>query len=131
MTVVVDASVVVSGLVDASDEGAWSLGVLRSASLAAPAVLPFEVMNVLRRLEAAGKVDKAMASVARTELFELSLLLVPLEPLADRVWALRGGIASHDASYVALSELLDAPLATLDAKLANAPGAKCAFLRHP
>ena len=31
----------------------------------------------------------------------------------------------YDAVYVALAELLDAPLVTADRKLANAPGIRC------
>ena len=31
----------------------------------------------------------------------------------------------YDASYVALAELLDAPLVTADARLAGAPGVRC------
>lgn len=34
----------------------------------------------------------------------------------------------YDASYVAAAELIDAPLATLDQKLANTPVTRCDFL---
>jgi predicted nucleic acid-binding protein len=33
----------------------------------------------------------------------------------------------YDAAYVALAENLDATLLTADRRLANAPGARCAF----
>jgi predicted nucleic acid-binding protein len=36
-----------------------------------------------------------------------------------------------DGWYVAVAELLDAPLATLDGRLANLPGPRCRFLLPP
>ena len=41
--------------------------------------------------------------------------------MAPRVWELRDNLAAYDATYIALSELLAAPLHTTDAKLAGAP----------
>ena len=38
------------------------------------------------------------------------------------VWALRHSLTAYAATYVALAELLDLPLVTLDAGLARAPG---------
>ena len=43
----------------------------------------------------------------------------------DRAWELRANATVYDAVYVALAELLDAPLVTADGKLANAPGIRC------
>ena len=51
--------------------------------------------------------------------------------LAERAWELRGSVTYADACYVALAELLDAPLITLDRRLAQAPGPRCAFLTPP
>lgn len=42
--------------------------------------------------------------------------------LAPRIWALRESMTAYDAAYVALAEVLDAPLVTTDGKLARAPG---------
>jgi predicted nucleic acid-binding protein len=43
------------------------------------------------------------------------------------VWELRGNYTSYDACYVAVAELFHAPLLTYDARMAEAPGARCAF----
>ena len=43
----------------------------------------------------------------------------------ERCWELRANVTVYDAVYVALAELLDAPLVTADRKLANAPGIRC------
>jgi predicted nucleic acid-binding protein len=45
-----------------------------------------------------------------------------------RIWQLRANLTCYDASYVAVSEALDLPLATLDRRLAEAPGATREFL---
>ena len=43
----------------------------------------------------------------------------------ERCWELRANVTVYDAVYVALAELLHAPLVTADRKLANAPGIRC------
>lgn len=55
----------------------------------------------------------------------------PYQPCAGRVWELRENVTCHDGWYVAVAELLDAPLATLDGRLANSPGPRCRFLLPP
>jgi predicted nucleic acid-binding protein len=42
--------------------------------------------------------------------------------LIERAWELRAHLTIADGVYVALAELLDAPLLTLDARLARAGG---------
>jgi predicted nucleic acid-binding protein len=46
--------------------------------------------------------------------------------LLPRCWELLENLTAYDASYVALAELLGAPLVTADARLAKAPSLKCA-----
>ena len=46
----------------------------------------------------------------------------PYATLLRRIWNLRENLTAYDAAYVALSEALDAPLITRDARLAQAPG---------
>jgi len=38
------------------------------------------------------------------------------------MWQLRANLTGYDAAYVALAELLEAPLVTADEKLASSPG---------
>lgn len=40
----------------------------------------------------------------------------------EHIWELKDNLTAYDAAYVALTELLGAPLVTLDARLAQAPG---------
>lgn len=127
MTLVVDASTVVAGLVDSTDTGVWAEERLAEDRLAAPHLMPVEAANILRRSELGGDITRDVASLGYADLLDLPVDLYPFETVADRVWQLRSTVTSYDAWYVALAELLDAPLATLDTKLARATGPQCEF----
>ena len=127
MTIVVDSSAVVAALVDAGPAGAWARAGLRGHDLAAPAHLYVEVSNVLRRAVLAGRLGADAGALAHRDLVELPLTSFPFEPLADRVWELRRAVTAYVAAFVALAEEIDAPMWTLDRRLAAAPGPRCAF----
>jgi predicted nucleic acid-binding protein len=129
MTLVVDASVVVAALVDGGDLGRWAEDVLLSGRpLAAPHLLPVEAANVLRRAVQAGEVSADSASLAHADMRALRIEFFPYDTVASRAWELRDNLTLYDAWYVALAELLDAELATLDGRLTRAPGTQCAFM---
>lgn len=46
----------------------------------------------------------------------------PHASLLGRIWGLRENVTAYGAAYVALAEALDAPLITMDERLARAPG---------
>lgn len=123
--VVCDASTVVAALVDAGPDGVWATKKLDDVALAAPALLDFEAANVLRRLELRGDISAEQAAQAHVELVALDIEKWPYEALAMRVWDLRANLTCYDASYVAVAEVLEAPLATLDTRIAGAPGLRC------
>ncbi|HTU09012.1 MAG TPA: type II toxin-antitoxin system VapC family toxin [Trebonia sp.] len=131
MTLVVDASMVVAALVDSGRDGRWAESLLTSDSLAAPHPLPAEAASILRGSALAGTISAEDASLAHADLLDLRVELFPYAPFAARIWALRENVTSYDAWYVAVAETLDAPLATLDGRLANAPGPRCRFLVAP
>jgi len=125
---VVDASVVTAVLVDSGPQGVWARDQLASGeAVFAPHHMPAEVTSALRRLAKSGLLPAHDAEVARRELLSLDAELYPFEPLADRVWQLRDNLTTYDAWYVALAEAHDVPLATLDRRLAEAPGPECEF----
>ena len=130
MTIVADASAVVALLVEEA-AGAWVADELRGERLIAPALLPFEVANVLRRLELAGDLSMAEATLAHDDLLGLPVDLVPHRHLASRAWALRHNLTAYDAAYVSLAEVFDVALITLDHRLANAPGVGCEIRLPP
>ncbi|WP_346619231.1 type II toxin-antitoxin system VapC family toxin [Blastococcus montanus] len=127
MTIVVDASAVVAALIDGGPDGSWARAGLRAEDLAAPSHVYVEVSNVLRRAVLAGRLGADVGALAHRDLVGLPLTSFPFEPLADRVWELHPAVTAYDAAYVALAEALDAPLWTLDRRLAAAPGPRCSF----
>lgn len=126
MTLVVDASVMVSALVGGED-GEWALSALTEERLAAPHLMIVEVANILRRSELAGSISSDEASLAHAELGSLTFSYFAYSPFSERIWELRKNLTAYDAWYVALAEALEAPLATLDLRLSRAPGPNCEF----
>ena len=122
---VCDVSAVVTVLLDSGESGVWLAWRFASAELCAPALLPFECSNVIRRHELSRLISSDQAAQAHADLLDLPMDLFPYEALAQRVWQLRHNITGYDASYVALAEALDAPLITLDQWLSDAPGIRC------
>jgi len=127
VTLVIDASLVVSALVDSSDTGRWAESQLTSGPLSAPHLMPVEVTNILRRSAASGEITQDVASMALADLLDLRVELFPYAPFAPRVWELRDNVTSYDAWYVALAEFLGSSVATLDRRLARAAGPRCGF----
>jgi predicted nucleic acid-binding protein len=125
MSLVIDASTVVAALVDGGPDGRWAESLIRARRLAAPHLMPVEAANILRRAALAGDISPDTAAVAHADLIDLRVELFPYAPFADRVWELRDNVTCYDAWYVALAESLQAPLATLDGRLARATGPRC------
>ena len=124
-TVVCDASALVALLLDGGADGQWATRELTGVTLVAPALLAFEAANIIRRCELAGTVSPDQASQAHQDLVDLEIEYWPYELLLPRVWELRHNLSSYDASYVSLAELAQAPLITLDRRIARAPGVRC------
>jgi predicted nucleic acid-binding protein len=122
---VVDASVMAVALVDDGRDGDAARRRLRNEDLAAPEILDLEVMSVLRRYVDRGTVRARAASAAVADLLRAPIARSSHRPLGDRCWQLRANLTPYDAAYVALAELLEAPLVTGDARLAAAPGVRC------
>lgn len=120
---VIDASAAVS---IASDVDAHDLEQrLMGASIAAPALLPFDVAHAIRGLRLGAVLTAERARLDLETLESLAIDLWPWSAMAARAWELGDNLTSYDASYVALAELLDVPLITRDARLARAPGIRC------
>ena len=120
--IVVDASAVLELLL-ATGTGTLVADRLRSGeAMGAPQLLLVECLQVLRRSERRGDISAELAAELVGDLTALDIELYDHALLADRIWQLRENLTAYDAAYVSLSELLDAPLVTTDAKLAGAPG---------
>jgi predicted nucleic acid-binding protein len=93
-----------------------------SESLHAPHLLDVEVAQVLRRYVRERIIGAQRGQEALEDLADLPLSRYPHDFLIPRVWELRTTLMAYDAVYVALAELLDAPLLTCDGKIASASG---------
>ena len=126
--IVVDASVVVAGLLVSGPAGDAARDALRSQEAHAPHLLDVEATSAIRRWVRSGRltVDEGRASLR--DLRDLAIARHAHEPLLDRTLDLRDAASTYDAVYVALAELLGVPLLTADARLARAPGIRCAVV---
>jgi predicted nucleic acid-binding protein len=121
---VVDAGVVVAALVQADELGDRARALLLQQA-AAPELVDLEVGSVIRRLTLSGRLEEARGKAALADLRDLPLQRASHRPLLTRCWELRDAVSFYDAAYVALAELLEVPLITVDAKLSRAPHLRC------
>jgi len=128
--VVLDASAIVALLADAGPAGDWVTASISGALLAAPELALFEAANIFRRQMLFGALDQTQATLAHQDLVDLSLELWPYAPLAARTWELRDNLTIYDGSYVALAEMLNTSVITLDTELVNAPGPRCPIIAY-
>ena len=91
-----------------------------------PHLFEIEVLSALRRHAVDGPSQERGVKFIE-DLTSMRLTRYPHTALLPRVWELRNNITAYDAAYVALAETLDAPLVTLDARLARAPGIRAAI----
>jgi len=91
-------------------------------TLHAPHLLDLEVAHVLRRLNANRALAENRGRDGLKDLADMPIHRYPHAVLLPRVWQLRGSLSAYDASYVALAEVLEAPLLTCDRRLARASG---------
>lgn len=89
--------------------------------LHAPHLVDLEVMQALRRYEAKGSLTRHRSQAALSVFLAFPIRRWAHRLLVPRIWDLRN-LTAYDASYVALAEVVDAPLITCDKALATAPG---------
>jgi predicted nucleic acid-binding protein len=87
-----------------------------------PHLLDVEVAQVVRRLVVSGRIGAMRGRQALDDLASVDLVRHGHDALLPLVWRMRDDLTAYDAVYVALAEVLDAPLLTLDGALAAAPG---------
>jgi predicted nucleic acid-binding protein len=119
--IVLDASVAVAALLNDGP----AREVVAREQLHAPHLIDAEVLQVLRRLVAAGRLTPSSGQHLVTDWGALALVRHPVQALLPRMWALRENVSAYDAGYVSLAEALGCALLTADARLARAPGTTC------
>lgn len=117
---VIDTSGVVDFLLADGVAGEVEELMTREGELAAPDLLVFETLAVLRRATLRGGLAETRAAGAVLDLGDLPIELFPSLPQRERAWELRENLTAADALFVALAEELGEPLATKDLGLADA-----------
>ena len=121
--IVADASVVIEMLLrTASAQMIEDRLFARGETVHAPHLIDVEVAQVLRRYVAIGEISQMRGHDALRDLAVLPIRKYPHDIFLGRIWELRNTITAYDAVYVALSEVLEAPLLTRDRRLSNASG---------
>jgi predicted nucleic acid-binding protein len=121
--IVIDASALLDALLRTRAAAAVEMRMFRPRqTLHAPHLLDVEVAQVIRRYVAAGEIDQERGRAALADLADVPLRRYPHDFLLSRVWELRKNLTAYDAVYVALAEVLDAPLLTRDQRLAASAG---------
>jgi predicted nucleic acid-binding protein len=91
-------------------------------TLHVPHLIDLEVAQVLRRYASLATISAERGAEALSDFLDLPLTRYPHFVLLSRVWQLRHQLTAYDAAYLALAEVLDAPLITRDRALARARG---------
>ena len=121
--IVVDASAVVDVLLRVPTADAIANRLFQSGeTLHAPHLLDLEVTHVLRRHAARRQAEPARCQEALDDLVRVRLFRHPHNMLLPRIWELRNNLSAYDAAYIALAEMLGAPLLTRDQRLAGSAG---------
>lgn len=93
----------------------------------APHVIDVEVFSVVRRHHLSGLLDATDAAQPIDDLRDWPGQRVGHRALLERAWSLRDTARGWDAIYVALAEVGDGVLLTLDERLTAAAGPTCVF----
>jgi predicted nucleic acid-binding protein len=115
---VVDASLIASVLF-AEETDAESAGLLRGRALFAPTSLDYELANAGRTKVRRGTMSAEAALEALAKLERVTVERYPVPASKALALGLRYGLTAYDASYLWLAASIDAPLATLDTRLAD------------
>ena len=119
-TYVVDANVIVQAAIDEA-----GLGPLAGHELVAPPVMPSEALSSLSEMLYRGEISGQLADLARPRLQALPYDVRRPAELYEVAWRLArdlGWAKTYDAEYVALAQILDCALVTLDGRLMRGAG---------
>jgi predicted nucleic acid-binding protein len=122
---VVDTSVVVDYLLGGGVGSEVEALLREEGELAAPDILVFETLAVLRRHTLAGQLEPLRAAAAIEDLADLPIELFESMALGVRAFQLRDNFTVADGLFAALAEMLREPLLTKDAALARAVETHC------
>lgn len=121
MPIVVDGSALAE-VVLRTERAAGVEALFADEVLVAPDLVGTEVLSVVRGMLMRRLIDQEQADRAVENLAAAPVRRMTTEFLTRDMWAMRGNVTPFDGGYVVLARALDAPLITLDPRLARAPG---------
>lgn len=129
--IVVDASIVYEVVAQGVHRDVALSTLLMHGDVVTPAIVDAEVLGIIKRDRYRALLDDTAADLAVNDLLSWPAERFSITPLVERVWNLRANVRVWDAFYVALAEALDAPVVTMDQRLARAMGPRCEFITVP
>lgn len=123
--IVIDASVTATALSSDDEDGARARAHFPEDDVFVPELIDLEVTSYIRRAVRLGQMEPQRALQALADLALMPLERVSHTPFLSRIWELRHNLTPYDAAYVALAEIMEAPLLTADVRLTRAPGLAC------
>jgi predicted nucleic acid-binding protein len=121
--IVIDASALLEALLGTPAGDAVDARLAGNAEeLHTPHLLDLEIAHALRRYARGRILGAERCRQALVDLSDFPLYRHPHEHLLPRIWQLRDNLSAYDAAYVALAEMLGAPLMTHDQRIASAAG---------
>lgn len=119
--IVLDASAAVELLLNTATGKRVTARLAAGGGIHCPHLIDVEIAQTLRRLAARAEITTERAAAALAHWSNLDVERYPHAPFLDRIWGLRENFSAYDAAYVALAEVLRAPLITGDQRLTAAP----------
>ncbi len=120
MRVVVDASVLVEVALAGGD-----LGPLMDHDLVAPPLALSEATSTISEMAWRAELPRERVPASLAFLRAIPLTITRPDDLSERAWNVASSLGwakTYDAEYVALAQLLEAPLLTVDVRLARGVG---------
>lgn len=125
-TLVVDASVVVQGCLEADGFRPFD-----GFGLVSPRLVQSEAMSSLHELTSRGEISAELAKAALQRLRDAPVDVRDPDGLSDAAWDIAeklGWAKTYDAEYVALARMLECALVTLDVRLARGAGSMATII---
>lgn len=119
--IVIDASLAFE-ILSLTEKGRRHAEAASAQALHAPHLFDVEILNVTRRAALSGQASAHQAAAIIDTLQGWRITRHAHTELLQRAWILRDSVSAFDALYVALAELLGAPLWTCDGRLARSLG---------